>query len=103
MRHPSVISDKAVSDRNAREVHYRTGAAELRNVFYELKIGRASLFVVEHYTIKYFGDSNSKTSNTVPEYLKMFWNDGEHYYEGYIVVTERPSVDWLRSFRLENL
>ena len=95
-----VISDKTVPDRNAREVHYKTGVAELRNVFYELKIGRASLFVVEHYAIKYFSNRNSETSNTVPSRVKLYWNDGEYYYVGIVWVTERPSVEWLRSFRL---
>ena len=99
----SVISDKTVPDRNAREVHYMTGAAELRKVFYELKIGEASLYVLEHYTIKYFGSSNDGTSNTVPNRVKLYWNDGEHYYVGIVWVTERPSVEWLRSFRLGSL
>jgi len=97
----SIISDKTVSDRNAREVHYMTKAAELRVVYYELKIGQASLYVLEHYVINYFGSSNDRTSNTVPKYVEIFWNDGEHNYAGVIWTSnERPSVEWLSSFQL---
>lgn len=99
----SVVNDAFVEDRNAREVHYVTHAAELKKVLYNFTTEQSNMYVVESYVLSYFNNDalKIKTSDTVPNSIRIFGSDGENYFYGWFKgFEERPSVEWLSSFGL---
>lgn len=99
----SVITDNPISDRNAREVRYVTHAAELKNLLYNFTTEHSSVYVLENYVIRYFHDAAqvNESPETIPQSVRIFGNDGENYFYGlFLGFEERPSIEWLESFRL---
>lgn len=97
-----VMSDTVVSERNARVIHSSTGVAELRDVFYTLSGANGyTLHIMETYVLRYYRNTSTDTSDTVPQSIHMFGTNGENYFHSYFhKPKERPSVEWLSSFGL---
>lgn len=99
----SVISEVILADRNAREVHYMTDSSECKKVIYELHTGEYDFYATELFVLNRFNDASQRTetSSTIPENVRLYWNDGEQYYYGYIYgFSERPTEQWITSFQL---
>lgn len=99
----SIISETVVSERNARVVHSETGAGEFNDVFYTITTKRGdTLYVKEQYALSYFDETrNDEVSETIPQNIRLFGNNGSNYYFGWFKgFEERPSVEWLQSFGL---
>ena len=98
----TVYSDAIVEDRNARVVHASNSNCELKKIFYKITVEELEICVVETYVFKFFSNLVlEKTSETVPLRIDFFGYDGEnHWYGWFTGFEERPSVEWLSSFRL---
>lgn len=104
----SIISDIAVSERNARVVHYMTHTGEFKDLFYTISTAYGdTLHVREEYVLRYFGDEKvtdkllDKVSEAIPKSISIFGSNGTNYYYGWFSgFEERPSVEWLSSFGL---
>lgn len=100
----SVFADKSISDRNAREVMYMTRSAMLKDVLYNFSSAQWNIYVVERYALAYFSNPAAHeeyTSETVPQSIRIFGNDGNRYFYGWMTeLVERPTLEWLGAFGL---
>lgn len=102
-KNQSIISETTVSERDARVVHSETGAGEFKDIFYTITTKHGdTLYVKEQYDLSYFDETrNDKVSETIPQSIRLFGNNGTNYYYGWFKgFEERPSVKWLQSFGL---
>lgn len=95
-----------VSDRNARLVRKYNGAYESMSLCYSIKTTEGIIYVKEEYKTKYYntGGATLKESETVPEEVYLFINEGDAYFYGsFYGWEERPSMEWLTSFGTKKL
>ena len=101
----TVTSDITVEDRNARTVYSYTSACEMKNILYKITAGESDIYVREIYILRYFDEEATSdtftVSDTVPDSIEIWGSDGTHcWYGSFRDFEERPSVEWLSSFRL---
>ncbi len=89
-----VLSDKKVSDRNARVLEYENTADGIKRkiISYEILRPDGVLVVEEHY---------DSVSASVPRSIKLYGTHHDGCFYGTLSdLPERPSVDWLTEFNL---
>lgn len=98
----TVTSDITVEDRNARIVYSYTSTCEQKNILYKITAGKSEIYVRETYVIQNLDDELTFiVSDTIPYTINVWGSDETHYWHGWFMgFKERPSVEWLSSFRL---
>lgn len=97
----AVHSDTTTEDRSARVVHSSNANCEQKKIFYTISSEKSEIIVVETYVHEFFFDVDEKVSETVPYSIELWGSDGTNYWYGcFYGFEERPSVEWLSSFRL---
>lgn len=97
----TIISEEQVADRNAKITLFKNSTGEYKDISYQLQDGTRMISVVEHYTLKHI-DEWSDVSETIPDRIAFFVEDGPTLYRAILFdFEERPSVDWLLSFELQ--
>ena len=102
----SVISDRIIEDRNAREFVYTNSTGKYKQLLYQLENNGETLYVVELYCLEYnYASLTPKyLSDTIPLTVQTFCKDEDvswcTYFEGF---EERPSVDWLKTFGIKEI
>ena len=102
----TVFNDDMVEERNARVVHSVTNSCQLKTILYKLTLEEYEIYIVEEYYIKWFAGKQpngrfGRESESAPAKVSILGNDGHNYWFGWFMgFEERPSVEWLSSFRL---
>ena len=102
----TVFGEETEEERNARVVHSVTKNCQMKHILYKITVGDNEIYIKEQYVVKWFAGKNpGKTfgteSEVVPSTIYIFGNNGNQYWYGYLLgFEERPSVEWLSSFRL---
>ena len=102
----TITSETTTEDRNARVVYSSTPATNQKHILYKITAGESEIYVVEQYVLRRLDDGGTGTrfsivSDTIPKRIDIFANDGTNYWYGWFMgFEERPSVEWLSSFRL---
>lgn len=103
--HYTVYGEEAEEERNAKVVHSFTDACQIKDILYKITAEDYELYIREEYIVKYFAGmktgAHSTESATVPSTIFIFGTNGTQYFRGTLRgFEERPSVEWLSSFRL---
>ena len=97
----TIITDSVVADRNARVVHFTNSTGEYKDLIYNITTPTGTVCVLEHYTIDHYIEGSAE-SETVPDVVYVFGDEGNRYFYGYFRgISERPSLEWFASFALD--
>ena len=99
----TIQTTEKILERNATVEWYTTSVAKLKRIYYEINVGETKLTVEEEYVIEH-QESFVKTSETVPSTVTIYGeneSDGTYFQVYLSYLSERPSVEWLSFFALE--
>ena len=98
-----ILSEEQIEDRDARVVYYQSNTAKLKRYYYTLESNGNELYICEVYRLEMFNRTDIPVSESVPRGIDIVGKNDDGYFHVYLSgFKERPSVEWLSSFGIED-